>query len=73
MADFTDRHAKRFPRMWWKLGLLLEARAYELAQSGMGPQRAIGFAQAAEACFWQATGEGDYSPLSEIARGGSDA
>lgn len=46
--------------MWAKLGRMCEANAYMLADSGNGLDRgpALDWAKAAEACFWQSTGDG---------------
>jgi len=55
----AEQAARRCRYMWAKLGRILEARAYERAETGNGLDRiaALEFAKAAEACFWQATGD----------------
>jgi hypothetical protein len=47
--------------MWAKLGRMFERHAYERAKldNSLDREVAIGFAKAAEGCFWQSTGESD--------------
>lgn len=53
-----DKAAARCSRMWKKLGMLLEERAYDAAQRGLRVA-AMECAKAADACYWQATGENE--------------
>lgn len=64
-----ERQAKCTQRMWWKLGMLYDASARDIAECGADPFEAIKFAQAAEACYWQATGEGDFTSLTDLVGG----
>jgi hypothetical protein len=55
----TADAALRCNRMWAKLGRMFEAAAYERAKLGSALDRevALGFAKAAEGCFFHATGD----------------
>ncbi len=66
MTDIMGRQVKRTSRMWWKMGELCESIALDVITLDDEPSRAIRYAQAAEACYWQATGEGDFTSLSEL-------
>lgn len=66
MADIMERQSRRTQRMWWKLGTLCEDIALDVICLDDTPDRAVLYAQCAEACYFQATGEGDYKPLREF-------
>lgn len=66
MTDWDEWQANRNARMWRKLGKQFDAHACEIAAYGEDPFEAIKYAQAAEACYWQSTGEGDFTSLSDL-------
>lgn len=60
-----DKAAVRCARMWRKIGLALELAAMSAADSGLS-ERAVALAKAADACFWQATGDGESITLKDL-------
>jgi hypothetical protein len=62
----SDKAGSRTSRMWLKLGSLLEKAAYGAAEGG-DTTSAMRRARAAAVCFWQATGDGDFDQLKDIA------
>lgn len=63
----SDKAATRVSRMWWRIGRLLEAMAVESAQKRYGVETILGYARAADAAYWQATGEMDASTIKDLA------
>lgn len=61
----TDVAAGRVARMWKKVAVALEKAAISAAERGM-KDSAVAFAEAADACFWQATGEMDAPSVKDI-------
>lgn len=62
-----DKCASRNVRMWRKIGGMYERAAYEaVSDFRVAPTRAARLAEIAEACFWQATGQGDFRGLVKI-------
>lgn len=59
MSDYYEKVPARCSRMWWKMGSIMEKSAYEHADGGAQVAHAMKLARAAEACFWQAAGDGD--------------
>ena len=55
----------RINRMWEKIARSFERTALELAKSdcSLDRSKALAFGRAAEACYWQATGEEDCHSL----------
>lgn len=53
-----DKACTRCNRMWRKLGIILERRAYDAAEKGLRVS-AMEYAKSADACFFQATGENE--------------
>lgn len=54
-------------RMWLGLAEQLAAAVPDIVISG-DPVKAIHWAACAEACFWQATGEGDAKSVTDLLR-----
>lgn len=63
--SYSDKHARIVPEMWFLIAGLLRDRAEAEARDG-DVSEAIRLAFAADGCFWQATGEGDFKRLSEF-------
>lgn len=61
----SDKAATATTRMWLRMGRLMDARAQERAKSGYADV-AIQAARYAEACYWQATGEGTAIDLKDV-------
>ena len=61
----NDRALTKASRMWRKLGELFEQRAYIEGKTGFRDV-ALGFAKAADVCFWQATGECDSINMKDL-------
>lgn len=65
-----DTCAKRNNRMWRIVGTHLERAAIEAAKDPKyGPDSCLKLAEAAEVCFWQATGQGDFRGLERVLSG----
>ena len=67
----SEQSSRRSTRMWSKIGGLIERFAYEMAEKGCA-ETACSAAQLAEACFWQATGEGDFTSMEHLLKDRSD-
>lgn len=65
MTDWDEWQVNRTARMWRKLGKQFEEYAHSLSEDGELVET-IKYAQAAEACYWQSTGEGDFMSLSDL-------
>lgn len=65
MTDWNYWRVNRTARMWRKLGKQFEAHAHTFSVDGELIET-IRYAQAAEACYWQSTGEGDFTSLSDL-------
>lgn len=63
--DINDA-AARISRMWLKIGRAMERRAFDGASDTMSRMGVIELAKAAEACFWQATGETTATDLKDL-------
>lgn len=61
----SDKAAAASGRLWLKLARTLDKLALEKAAGGY-IDKAIKAARCADACYWQATGEGDAITLKEI-------
>jgi hypothetical protein len=58
----TEKALEACQRMWRRVGTLLSKKAVEHAEKGHRYE-AVRLAEAAEACFWQATGEMDAADI----------
>lgn len=67
-----DRAARDSSALWLKVGRTLKAKAVERAENGL-ETLAVKTARLAELCFWQATGEGDSTIMSDIFPKGESA
>lgn len=58
----------RIAAMWGKLARSFERSAHELAksESSLDRVKAIDFGRAAEACYWQATGDEDCVAIKDV-------
>ncbi len=61
----TDMASTATTRMWLKLARLLDRSIADYVIAGH-VATAVKTARAAEACYWQATGEGDCSNLKDV-------
>lgn len=61
----TDVAAARCSRMWKRLAVALDKSALDAAKRGMR-ESALAFAEAADACYWQATGEMDSASVKDV-------
>nr|DAQ12777.1 MAG TPA: hypothetical protein [Caudoviricetes sp.] len=61
----SDNAARDCRALWLKVGRSLKAKAVERAESGL-ETLAVRTARLADLCFWQATGEGDVTSMSDI-------
>jgi len=61
----SEQSSRRSMRMWSKIGGVVERYAYEQAEKGYC-RYACALAQFAEACFWQSTGEGDFTSIDQL-------
>ena len=61
----TDNAARDCRALWLKVGRSLKAKAVERAERG-DETLAVRTARIADLCFWQATGEGDVTSMSDI-------
>lgn len=68
-----DASAKRTNRMWLKVAGIYERAAYEHAGNKFAPKLGAQMAEIAEACFWQATGQGDFEGMKRLLRGSEPA
>lgn len=59
-----DSAAKRTANLWRKLGTAYERLAFAYIDKAF-PEAALKCGRMAEACFWQATGEGDSVSLND--------
>jgi hypothetical protein len=62
----TDAAAAATSKMWRELGDLIAKGLSANVMDLSDPEMAIRWASCAEACFWQATGEGDPQGIKEI-------
>lgn len=65
MALDTEAACLRINRMWLRVARSLERKAFEYAKQG-SVVTAIDLTKAAEACFWQATGETPATDLKDL-------
>ena len=61
----ADKATVRVARMWKALGTALDAASRSAAERGRSDD-ALKMAQAADACYWQATGDGEMITLKDL-------